>query len=339
MPSHDVLIIGSGIGASAIARRLVDAGADVAMITGVGCARFKHLDGGVIDRSLLDAAFGETGAAPLQQSDKATVFRRNLLETWAVAKSGVVHHDGFNEGKCLPNDRGEYTVVDESGAQSIQARLVLLTEGANPKIGMAARLRPDFAPEDMVHFGRAFVAGARLNRAIYGDWRTSWNMPAWYSAVPVEGGALVSASTRIENVMRSSRDGRDTLRDLLDSPFAEELDVFDFTGEIGMELVPLQPTLPVETVGFDNLGITADANGMIDPRAENRYDQVLRAALIYAEALSTAGAFQVDWDRIAISLGDMFSNQRTPYHDSSDTGFIEEGAGERRGLIGRLFKR
>lgn len=336
MPSHDVLIIGSGLGASAIAKRLVDADADVAMIAGVGCARFKHLDGGVIDRALLETAFGNIESASLQQVNNATVFKRDLLEKWAVAKSGATCYDDFDEARCLPNEQGDYTVVDETGTKSIQARMVLLTEGANPRIGMAVRLRPDFAPEDMIHFGRAYVEGSRLNRVLSGEWRTSWNMPAWYSAVPVEGGALVSASARIENVMRSSRDGRDTLRDMLDSPFAEELDVFDFTGEIGMELVPLRPQLPVETVGIDNLGITADANGMIDPRAQGCYDQVLRAAMIYADVLSTDGS---DWDEIAVRLGRMFSNQRTPYHDSSITGFIEEGVGERRGLLGRIFRR
>lgn len=337
----DVLIVGTGLGAAVIARRLSGAGEAVGMVPGVGCARFKHLEAFQIDSALIERAFGSTTFAPLQVINGVQVAQRDQLERWAIERiSGEVDVLlDFEESRVVPNHRDGLDLIDVSGTRTLSARLILLTEGANPKIGIAAGLRPDFAPEDMIHFGRAFVSGAKVNRFMNGAWRTSWGMPAWYSATPWNDGAFVSASARIENIMRASRDGRDTLRDMLDSPFAEELDVYDFQGEVGMELVPLCSNLDPAPLGFHNLAITPDANGLIDPRSPDRFDTVLRTALAFADQVAASWPSLPDWDQIGDSMWEICGSVRTPYHDDSETGFVEDGPGKKHGLLSRFRRR
>ncbi len=337
----DVLIIGMGLGAATIARRLLQVGASVQMIPGAGRPRFTHLDGGIIDPDLLERALGDADAAPVHAVGDVHVFRRDLLQQWAVAQLGadVTVDADFEEARIVPHDSGALTVVDANESRRIMANSVLLTEGANPKLGIAARIRQDFAPEDMIHFGRSWIVDAEVSQPASGVWRTSWGMPAWYSIVPQPQGALVSASARIENVMRSSRDGRDTLRDLLGSPLARNLGITGEPGEIGMELVPLRPDTSPTLFDAHNIGITFDANGTIDARSLNRYNVTLITAIEQAAMMVSEWPNLVEWDDVGAAMWDVFSTPRTPYHDDRETGFIEDGAGPKRGLLDRLKRR
>lgn len=337
----DVLIIGMGLGAAAIAGSLASVGANIAMLPGAGRPRFNHLDGGIVDPVILSSVFGDIGTAPIHSINEHTVFRRDQLEAWAVDRivKFVTIVDDFEEARATPHDTGQISIVDVTGERTLTANSVVLTEGANPKVGIAARLRPDFHPEDMIHFGRAFVEGAKVRRPMSGDWRTSWNMPAWFSVIPLPDGALVSASARIENIMRSGRDGRDTLRDLLESPFAEELDVYEFQGDIGMELVPLRSSDGPGTLGAHNIMISLDAIGTIDARSLHRFNASLSFGKEMGSMMASEWPNLVEWDDVGMSMWDVFTTSRTPYHDDSETGFIEDGPGKKRGLLGRLFNR
>lgn len=337
----DVLIIGMGMGAVALARRLIGVRASVAMLPGAGRPRFNHLDGGIVEPRVLREAIGPIDSAPIHQFGENTVFQRDQLESWAVSQiaDSVSIIEDFEEVRAIPHDTGRITVTDTTGERSIVANSVVLTEGANPKIGIAARLRADFDPEDMIHFGRTLVSGGSVAAPSTGSWRTSWNMPAWYSVIPHPDGALVSASVRIENVMRAGRDGRVVLADFLNSPLAGEMGISGVHGEVGMELVPLKPRRRPGMLGAHNLTISLDANGSIDARALNRFNIVLSSGMELGAMMASEWPNLVEWDETGIHRWDVFTTARTPYHDDRNTGFIEDGSGPHRGLLGRLFKR
>lgn len=339
--SCDVLIIGSGLGAVAIARHLRSAGASVSILTGVGCARFKHLDGGIVSPTILERVIGSTDGAPLHQIGGNTVFRRDLLEQWAVETldDGVRIVTDFEEARAIPRDTGRVAVMNDDGDRLIEAHSIVLTEGANPKIGIAARVRDDFDPEDMIHFGRAIVAGAQIPEPVTGSWRTSWGAPAWYAVIPHPDGAIVSASVRIENVMRVGRDGREVLKDLLASPLAGELGIQGDPGEIGMELVPLRASTRPARIASHNISISFDANGNIDARDLNRYNSILSSGAEMGAMMAREWPQVVEWDETGIGLWEMFGSQRTPYHDDKQTGYIEDGPAPIRGIVQRLFNR
>lgn len=336
----DIIIIGMGLGAAAIAHRIVRTGARIAMTPGVGCARFKHLDGGLVATASLETAFGTSEGAPLHHVGTHTVFRRDLMETWATdqVRDRVSMVEGFDDLRAVPHEGGGYALYEESGRRVLVARQVVLTEGASPKIGIAAGIRPDFEPEDLLHFGRVIVPGVQVNSPVSGSWRTSWGMPAWYTVVPHPEGAIVGASARIENIMRVGRDGREVVKDFLRSPLGEQLGLQSAPATIGMELLPLRHAATTTPVQADGILITPDANGSIDPRSLSRYEDVLRAGVRIGDLLLDGWPTTPDWHAHR-DIWQVRSANGTPYHDSSGTGFIEDGAGKPRGLLQRLVRR
>lgn len=337
----DVVIIGMGIGAAALARKLATIGASLVMLPGAGRARFKHLDGGIVEPRILAHTLGDLSSVPVHRVGNYTVFRRDELETWAFGTlSGSVQVvDDFEEARVLPTDFSRLKLVDTSGDQSIIANSVVLTEGANPKLGTAAGIRKDFPPEDMIHFGRTFVAGASVQEPYTGSFRTSWNMPAWYSIIPQPDGVLVATSVRIENVMRAWRDGREVLKDFLAGDIAASHRIQGEQGEIGMELVPLKKESDHGRLGAHNIMISLDANGTIDARSLDRYNASLRSGAEMGAMMAQEWPNLVSWDVVGTNIWSMFGDPRTPYHDDSTTGFIEEGRGTRRGLFSRFRNR
>lgn len=337
----DVLIIGTGLGAVAIAKQLAKTGSHIALLPGAGRARYKHLEGGVVDGNILRQVFGDISTAPISEIGEHTVFRRDELERWAIAQlsDSVEIVSGFKEARTVPHDTGMVTVVDDSGSQYLHANSIVLTEGANPKIGIAARLRPDFEPEDMIHFGRTFIPGVSVQQPLTGSWRTSWNMPVWYSVIPLPDGVSVSTSVRIENVMRAGQDARAVLKDFLASDLASELGVKGQYGEVGMELVPLRPNRGSGMIGAHNITIALDANGVIDARSLKRYSATLASGTEMGAMMAREWPNLVEWHELGVSMWDVFTSGRTTYHDDKESGFIEDGPGKRRGLIGRMLNR
>lgn len=336
----DVVIIGMGIGAAAIAHRIAGTSTRVAMTPGVGCARFKHLDGGLMSAKTLETAFGTSRSAPLHVRGAYSTFRRDQLEAWAIdqVRERVTVVGAFDDLRIVPHESGGHAVHEESGERELVGRLVILTEGASPKIGIAARLRPDFEPEDLLHFGRVILPGVRTDEPVSGAWRTSWGMPAWYSVVPHADGVIVGASARIENIMRAGRDGRDVVKDLLRSPLGGQLELPETVDAVGMELVPLGLQGQKGHVAAQDILITPDANGSIDPRLPQRYEEILRTAIHIGDTITREWPNMPDWDNYQ-EIWNVPSAARTPYHDSSETGFIEDGAGKPRRLLHKLLKR
>lgn len=336
---HDVVIVGMGPGAAAIARRLVQAGLHIVMLPGAGRARFKHLEGGILDPAILSDAFGDISSAPLTAVGSHHVFRRDQLEDWAIQQisESVEIKRGFEEARTVPHDTGMTSLLDESGEQSLSANAIVLTEGANPKIGIAARLREDFPPEDMIHFGRTLMQGIEIDGPLTGSWRTAGNMPARYYVIPQADGVSVSVSVRIENVMRSGRDARAVLTEFLESPKADEIGITGEYGEIGMELVPLLPDRGKGMIGAHNIMISLDANGVIDARSLRRYDAMLSAGREMGAMIAREWPNPVEWQELGVSMWDVFTSGRRPYHDSNKTGFIEDGFGGKRGWFRRIF--
>lgn len=339
--SCDVIIIGMGLGAAAIAKRLVQTGTSIIMLPGAGHARFKHLEGGIINPEILRDAIGDISTAPLTTIGSHQVFRRDQLEQWALAQlpDSVQVISDFEESHSIPHDTGRTSIVDANGERRLTASAIVLTEGANPKIGIAARLRRDFEPEDMIHFGRTIVSGVHIDTPNTGPWRTPGNIPVRYILIPQPDGVSVSVSVRIENVMRAGRDGRAVLQDFLASPKAKELGIQGEHGDIGMELVPLLPDRGKGMIGAHNIMISLDANGVIDARSLRRYDAMLSAGREMGSMMAREWPNLVEWQELGVSMWDVFTSGRRPYHEDSNTGFIEDGPGRKRGWLNRLVNR
>lgn len=339
--SCDVTIIGMGLGAAAIAKRLAPTGSNIVMLPGAGHARFKHLEAGMVTLPLLERAFGDVLTAPLHQIGEHHIFRRDEMEQWAIEQLGdsVTIVEDFEEARALPNDSGKITLMEADNQRTLVSNSLVLTEGANPKIGIAARIRADFDPQDMIHYGRAIVSGAEIQAPITGEWRADDGVPCWYSAIPMRHGVSVAVSVRIENVMRVGRDARSLLSDFLKSEQAETHGIVGDVSEIGMELVPLLPGTNRGRIGAHNIMISPDANGLIDARKLNRFDAILAAGNELGAMMSHEWPNLVEWDEMDAALWRVFTNDRTPYHDDNTTGFIEDGPGKSRGLVSRLFRR
>lgn len=337
----DVIVIGMGLGAAAIARRLIPTGANIVMLPGAGHARFKHLEAGVVDPAILQRAFGDVSSAPLTTIGEHHTFRRDEMEQWGIEQLGnsVTVMDDFEESHVLPHRYGKNTVMEADNERSLVGNLIVLTEGANPKIGIAARLRNDFDPEDMIHFGRTILHGTQIDAPVTGDWRTGDGVPCGYAAIPMRDGVAVCVSVRIENVMRARRDARSMLTEFLESDVAKSHGISADPGEIGMELVPLLTEMRRSMFGAHNIMISPDANGLIDARKLNRFDAILTAGDEIGAMMAHEWPNLVEWHEVGVARWDVFTAGRTPYHDDNTTGFIEDGAGKSRGLFGRLFRR
>lgn len=366
----DVVLIGMGLASTACGRSLADGGARVAIVPGVARSRSPEADGGLVNASLLVKAFGP--GAPLGQCvSKSEVFsvgkgsnalgiasaidmperrtfRRVDLEGWVLVRAtdaGATYLDGFIEGTFLPAQDGSMTITAEGGARQVTARHVVLCEGADPRIAMRIGLRPDYTPDDQIHFARTILAQAAPSAAYRsGIWRTSWGMPVDVSVLPLESGVMVSVAARIENVMRCSRSSVDALDDLLASPVAIEMGLTGSRVQNGVELVALRPSSTPATLVHDRLLMSIDSAGVVDPRKIGRFDAALQGGLELASWLANVSG-ESSWDDIAMPIVNQVRSQAR-YHDDRRTGYLEEGPDGtrlvqpfrrlRRGIVGRL---
>jgi electron transfer flavoprotein-quinone oxidoreductase len=368
-PDHvyDAVLIGVGLASTACARALADAGLRVAIVEGVGRSRSLDADGGMVDPDLVSQAFdaapdevpldrpverlqrfrGDAGSTIVLEEAKRVAhrqaFSRAELEAWALRQAiarGAEYLDGFVEQTVSPQFDGSLQLTGEDGQRHVSARMIALCEGSDPRIAMRVGLRPDYGPEDQVHFAKTLIeASDTLTREgdyLSGTWRTSWGMPVDVAVVPLTSGAVVSVATRIENVMRCSRSAQNALDDLLGTPSARTLVPDGARDRTGVELVAMRETRRPARMSVDTLLMSVEASGMLDPRDPDRPGHAVRAGQVLAsfmvDRLSDDGTFDPDetWDDIAMRLVREIVPQRGGYRDSRETGFLEEsGASER----------
>ena len=354
----DVLVVGSGLGATAVARGVVQAGYRVVLVPGVGRTRSAHIDGGLVDAAVVESLFGQ--GAPLGAPvDQEITFRpvsparfesdppqgiasrrryaRQELESWAmqrVVADGATFLDDFVEGAVLPQRDGSAVLTSERDEREIAARVIVLCEGADPRIPLRVHLRPDYGPEDQLHFSRTLFHGEPVASLMRGTWRTSWGMPVEVFLIPQAGGTLVSVATRIENVMRASRSSKDALEELLASPAFESLGIDGQRGETGMELVALRSRHVGMAFVHDRLVMGLDFSGVIDPRRADRADQTMRAGRQLAAYLIRRQLDPDRWQADALAFVRDVIAPPAAYHDDRETGFLEEGSGGTAGSLG-----
>lgn len=347
----DVVLIGSGLASTAAARALANAGARVAIVPGVARSRSPEADGGLVDAELVSDAFG--AGAPLNQSvldqqgfcvndgskppvlgtetgmPERRAFRRVELESWALEQAtnaGATLLEGFVEGSVLPAQEGLLALHAESGACQLSATNIVLCEGADPRIGMRAGLRPDYGPEDQIHFARTILEQASSSAAYRaGRWRTSWGMPVDVAILPLESGVMVSVAARIENVMRCSRSAVDALDDVLASKAAAEMGLTGTRLHSGVELVALRRPTDRVTLIHDRLLMGIDGSGVIDPRHPRRFDIAIQGGLELAAFYCNSSRDTLEWDEVAMPVVRKVRSTGH-YHDDPKTGYLEEGA-------------
>lgn len=346
----DILLVGSGLGSTAAARALAKAGVRVVLITGVGRSRSAQVDGGVIDPALAETAFGV--GAPLGEPvtevstltdtaggefavgsatalSSARRYQRGQLETWAMEQAtaaGAVFLDDFVEGHALPVGDEAMVLTSEGNGRILRARLIALCEGADPRIALRVGLRPDYGPEDQLHFARTRFTGRPVEQMLRGTWRTGWGMPVGVDITPQADGTLVSVVARIENIMRASRSSKDALRALIASPAFGSLGIVGQAGNFSMELVAMRREHRGMSFVHDRLLMGVDFSGVIDPRRMDRADLTVRAGQQLADHLIGNGLGPDGWPAHAEAfVRDALPAPRA-YHDDVSTGYLEEGA-------------
>lgn len=359
----DFVIIGSGLGAAAAARCAAAAGASVMLIPGIARTRSPHVDGGVVSPELVEQAFG--AGAPIGEVTEFRqelvldgegslrpgamtaipsyrVYRRSELELWSIERAtaaGTVFLDDFIEDKALPNPDGTLTLASEHDERTIRARTIVLCEGADPRIPLRVRLRPDYGPQEQIHFARTIIRSDVVSSLREGRWRTTWGMPVGLALIPQDDGVLVSVSTRIENVMRCGRSAKDALEDFLVSPAFASLNVKGRREETGVELVALRQARQGMTLVYDRLVMGIDASGVIDPRRFNRADLTIRAGMTLGNWLVGRHGVVDGWDAAARQWIERNVPPASTYHDDKTTGFLEEyGARRTSGIPGVLAR-
>lgn len=348
----DVLVVGSGLGAIAAAKALADHDYQVVLVPGIGSSRSRSIDGGLIESALLDTAFGPGAPVgdPVASSAQLTMpagdrfeigssvrlpprvrYRRSELETWAMEQAiavGAVYLNDFIEGQVLPVDDDSVVMTSERDERVVRAQVIALCEGADPRIALKVHLRPDYGPEDQLHFARVFFQGEPVSQLLHGTWRTEWGMPVQVQVIPQRDGTIVSVATRIENVMRASRSSKDALRNLMESPGLASLGIDGTPGEIGMELVALRRNRRDMTFVHDRLVMGLDFSGVVDPRSMERGDLTIAAGRHLAENLIEHELRLDGWPNVALRVVDEAIPVPAPYHDDSATGYLEEGGKE-----------
>lgn len=359
----DVLLVGSGLGAIAAAKRLAEAGLAVVLVPGIGRTRSAHIDGGLVDAALVEDAFGP--AAPLgstvsrrqvleplpdhrfrpgslESTDPKRIYHRSTLECWAMdraVRAGAVYLDDFIEGKALPNPDGSMTLTSERDERTVKADLIVLCEGADPRIPLRVKLRPDYGPEDQIHFARTMFHGQAEPVYRHGTWRTGWGMPVQFALVPQQEGVIVSVAARIENVMRGSRSSKDALEDFLASPECRALGIEGERQDTGVELVAVRPNRRQIPYVHDRLWMGIDASGVIDARWMNRADLTVQSGLRVANYLTGVSDGSPGWEETARRFVDGSVPPGTAYHDDRGTGFLEDGSAHQMETITRRVAR
>lgn len=358
----DVLLVGSGLGATACAHALACGGKRVGFVAGVGRPRSLEADGGLVDPKLVSDAFGDgaplgevvksrktfrasdVGSAPafgaVEEMRPRRAYRRHEFERWARQRAiaeGAEYLEGFVEGQVRPTPDGTLMLASESGDQMLAADAIALCEGADPRIPMHAGLRPDYSPEDQLHFARTVVAQS-MGEAIYrsGDTRTTWGMPIRVSIVPMEAAVVVSVAARIENVMRSNRSAVNALDDLLSSCMGAELGLQGERVHTEVELVAMRRNAGNLRLSQDGLLMGLDASGILDPREARRADVAIRSGMHLAAFLLQTGTGS--WEQFAAPVLEKVRAVNPRWMDSPASGFIEEsphGAGPKETLIRR----
>lgn len=347
----DIVFVGTGLGATAPARRLAEEGQRVAIIPGVGRSRSLESDGGMVDPRLVERAFGNGAPlgqvivsrqgfvaetvehapelGPIDAVPPRFTYRRVEIESWAreqAVAAGAKYLDGFIEGRVLPHESGGLTLTEEDNDTGVRAATIVLCEGSDPRIAMRAGLRPDYSPEEQVHFARTILVRPQT-AAVYrsGRSRTSWGMPIGVAIIPMGATTLVSVDTRIENVMRATRSTQEALLDLLSSRLGEELGLAGERLHTGIELTALRRRIKGLRLSHGRLLVGLDACGVIDAREARRADVTIQSGLHLASYLG--GPRDVTWDAYAASLLDRVRAVNPRWHDSHGTGFIEESEG------------
>ncbi len=360
---YDVLLLGSGLGATPVARRLAEAGKRVAFLPGVGRSRSLDSDGGLVSEDVISRAFG--AGAPLgaeisrhqaftartveslpsvastEAMPPRRVYRRLELEKWATGRAtdaGADYLEDFIEGKLLPAPDNRLRLTEEGGDRAVEATTVGLCEGSDPRIAMRLGLRPDYGPEEQVHFARTVIARPRADDVMLtGDTRTRWGMPIRVMVLPFGSETLVSVVARIENIMRSSHSSRDALEDLLASPLGIHLGLEGPRMHTGMELVALRRNDQNLVLSNGDVLLGLDASGLLDPRQVSRADMAVESGLGLATCLLDESCA---WDASGRSLVGQLARSERGWHDARSTGFLEEGDGPGiLNAIGRLGRR
>jgi flavin-dependent dehydrogenase len=355
---YDAVLIGVGLASATCARVLSDAGWRVGIVEGVGRSRSLAADGGLVDPDLLSHAFDVpvdhipldrvveqrqrfigNGASPVVLEPPEPIaprraFRRAELEAWALRHAvarGAHYLDGFVERAVIPQADDSLRLVSEDGHRQISARMIGLCEGSDPRIALRVGLRPDYGPEDQIHFAKTLVEGNAVPGISppyrRGPWRTSWGMPVDVSMVLLASAAVVSVAVRIENVMRCSRSAQNALDELFATLSMRALVPGGARLKTGVELVAMRPTRRRARFSVDNLLMSVDASGMLDPRDPARFDHALRAGQALASYMQDRGlgpSPDVSWDDVAMRLVREIAHEDAGYRDSPETGFLEE---------------
>jgi flavin-dependent dehydrogenase len=339
----DILIVGSGLGATAAAVRLSGGGRSVVMVPGIGSTRSPHVDGGLIDASLVERVFGpgaplgwpvaemrqpgeRFGAGQVSPVSGQRIYRRAALEQWAMSRAtaaGATFLGDFIEETAIPQPDGTITLTSERDDRRIRAGIMVLCEGADPRIPLKVRLRPDYGPEDQVHFARTILNGSPFRNLTRDRWRTGWGMPVEVSVVPQDDGVIVAVSARIENVMRSSRSAKDALEDLLSSPEWAARRLTGERGDTGVELVALRPDHRDIPFISGQMVMGIDASGVIDARDPERANLTLRGGLELADVVLSREL--TEWQEAATTFLREHIPSPQPYRDDRVTGFLEDG--------------
>jgi hypothetical protein len=255
-------------------------------------------------------------------------YRRSDLEAWAMdraTRAGATYLDDFVEGRALPNDDGSMTLTSERDDRRIRATVMVLCEGADPRIPLLVKLRPDYAPDDQLHFGRTILHGRPIDAVMHGMWRTGWGMPVDVAMYPQQDGTLVSVVTRIENIMRASRSSKDALEDLLASSAFRSLGIDGDPGDAGMELVAIRSRFRDIPFEHDRLAMGIDLSGVLDPRRLDRPELTIAAGRHLAAYLMERRLGLEEWPEAAMAFIRDAVGPAPAYHDDRNTGYLEEG--------------
>jgi flavin-dependent dehydrogenase len=248
----DVLIWGSGITGSRLALSLAEAGVSVAVIPrgpasypvfpGVGDA-----DGAIQERSELES---------------------DLLNN--AARSGVTILTEETVTSFSPVSGPIRSVLTEH--QAIDVRCVVFADGADPRVGRARGLLPDWEPWQLVHFAWQRVDGAASGFQAIAGKRGEWPWRGYLAGT--SQGSWIGVGWNLQCEMDSHIHVTELLADVRGSfPGVGEL-----VGEPQVEVVPYEPRHLEGAFCAENVVAVGDLTGIVNPLSLRRVEISLKIA-------------------------------------------------------------
>jgi flavin-dependent dehydrogenase len=256
----DVVIWGAGIAGSRIAVELAQMGRSVVIVPR-GPASYPEFPG-----------FGDVGGTFASRVD----IEKRLVEEAEAHGAYVLHDESIS---ALAPEAGLVSLV-ATGQRTVVTRCLVFADGADPRIGRARGLLPDWEPWQLVHFAyQLFDADGATEPVTIAGSRDGF---AWRGyRIPTPAGTMVAAGWFLMNELDSHVHVTEVLADavtrfgIASAPLSQP----------AVEVAPYEPRRIASALAVHNLIVAGDLVGIVNPMSLRRVEISVKMAQTVSQVI------------------------------------------------------